>query len=129
MHAGLAVKRVHGEPRIVREHGQAAAGRTSGLRLDARVAFERIGVLGRVGVQPQLAQRAELPTGKRKRRGYLLSLVRVVAGDDDSLHTVKLLLLERLRYEGNATRPTRSMSVRNTRAPKLRNSSTSSPVV
>ena len=68
VHARRAAERIHRKPRIVRQ-GREARARMRLARLDARVAFERIGILG-------------------GRRADLFHLVRVVRGYHDLLlHT------------------------------------------
>ena len=129
------VEHIHLKTGIIGQDGLSSARFMRRERLDARIAQKRIGVLYGVRIDPQLAQRFELPTGEIQRFGNLAGLVGIVACDDDSLHRMPFNLIPRDRMrrrygqEGKSTRPAASIGLRNTRLPNVRNSSASSPVV
>ena len=149
VHAGRAVERINHQAGVVGQCREPAGRLVRRACLDARVALERVGVLRRVGLYAQFTQRAELPIREVQRRGDLRYLVGVVRGQHHRLHSSSPSLPRTVANRGAsssfiaawAPRPsprrrqtrstcaTVSMGSRNTRLPKPRNSSRSSPVV
>jgi len=87
-HARRAVERIDLETRVVRKHSNGMPERfprslPGGLRLDARVAEEAVGVLGGVGVDVRLFERAEFPSREVEGVGDFFRFVGVVACNDD----------------------------------------------
>ena len=87
-HAWRAIERIDLEPRVVRKHGDGVPerflrGLPSCLCLDARVAEEAVGVLGRVGVDVRLFERAEFPSREVEGVSDFFRFVGVVACNDD----------------------------------------------